>query len=516
MANRTYYLIILSAVLAALSLISGCNRSNSPQDEITSAIAKEQAGDLRAAYVHAKTAVQADPDYADGRWFLGRMEVSAGLGASAERNLVRGLKLGVTPPNAVEWVTRALLLQAKYEAVIDGDPGKLVAKHFTPPASPARANELALVGHAHANLGAMDTAIAIYHEALALAPECGEALYGLGATAAHAAHDKEARDWLEQAVKAEPRLANAWTAFGDLEFRQKHFEAAAEAFGKAANLRLDNDSDLFMRFFAVLSIPNYDGARTELQILQKTGSRPAWKSYAQGLLAFHQKEFPAARDALRAAVASAPDFDAALAYLGYTEFLLGDLEQARTDLGAVYAKSQSDPKLAASLASVELRLKNYDRAAELASKALAIDPDTTLAIDVLGSAALAAGNTNLALQHFDALVTKTPKSWSARAKLGSSHLEAGNLDKGFTELEAAVNLSSDRVPLRVTLARAYMQAGRFDAAAKIGQQMQTDWPESSIGWMLEGGAYLAKRDIPAASKIFTATLEKFPGDPSAA
>lgn len=517
MAKRMLYSIMLGAALAVVAFTSGCNRSNDPQEEFTSAIKKEQAGDLRAAYLHAKSALQAAPEDAEGRWLLGRLEAKGGFGPSAEKNLLRALSLGAKPVDAVQWVARALLLQAEYERVIAGEPAKLVANSLSrpEPSASTRAIELALIGHAHANLGAIEAAVATYRNALALAPENGEALYGLGAAAAHAKRDDEARDWLERATKVEPDLANAWTTLGDLEVREKHFEKAAEAFGKAAALRLDNDSDLFMRFYANLNTPNYEAANADLQTLQKTGTRPAWKNYASGLFAFHQKKYPAARDSLRAAVASEPDFLAALGYLGYTEFLLGNLEQARSHLGAVAARSPSDSQLAASLAAIELRLKNYERASELAAEALALDPNSTLATDVLGSAAAATGNNNMALQQFGALVSKAPDSWTALTKLGFSHLEAGNLDKGFSELEAAVNLASNRIPVRVALAQAYMRAGRYDAAAKIGQQMQAEYPDSAIGWMLEGGAALSKRDISAASKIFTTTLERFPGDPSA-
>lgn len=518
MANRMNYSIMLGAALAFLLFTSGCNRSINPQDEIASALEEEQAGNLRAAFLHSKAALQADPKNAGGRWVLGRLEVKAGFGPSAERELLRGLSLGARPVDAVEWVARALLLQSKYEAVIDGEPAKLVAKSFSRPEPSAitRATELALIGHAHANLGAIDAATAKYKEALALAPETAEALYGLGAAEVYAKHDDQARDWFKRATKADPKSANTWTAFGDLEVRQKHFKAAAEAFQKAANLRLDSDRDLFMRFYANLNIPNHEAASADLLVLQKTGSRPAWKNYAKGLLAFHQKKYPAARDALREAVASEPNFLAALAYLGYTEFLLDDLEQARAHLGAVAAKSPSDSQLTAALAAVELRLKNYERGGELAADALALDPNNTLALDVLGSTALATGNNSLAQKQFDVLVTKDPKSWAAMAKLGSSHLEGGNLDEGFRALESAVSLSSNRIPLRVALAQAYMRAGRHDAAVKIGQQMQGEYPDNSIGWMLEGGAALAKRDILVASKIFSTTLAKFPGDPSAA
>ena len=230
MAKPMLYSIMLGAALAVVAFTSGCNRSSDPQEELTWAIEKEQAGDLRAAYLHAKAALQVAPEDAEGRWVLGRLEAKGGFGASAEKNLLRALSLGAKPVDAVEWVARALLLQEEYERVVAGEPADLVAKSLSlpEPSASTRAIELALIGHAHANLGTIEAAVAKYREALALAPENGEALYGLGAAAAHAQRDDEARDWLERATKAEPELANAWTALGDFEVRQKHFEAAAE------------------------------------------------------------------------------------------------------------------------------------------------------------------------------------------------------------------------------------------------------------------------------------------------
>ncbi len=503
--------------LAAL-LIGGCTSKLSPEAQLRAALEHEAAGQLREAYLNAKSLVQEAPEMAEARWMLGRIEAKAGLGLDAEKELLKALRLGAQPKDGAEWLARALLLNGKFEKVATEEYLDDLRRHYEPPQATAEedALRLALQGHAFYNLKEPDKARQAYQASLALNVSSAESLYGLGTLAADAGETNEGRKLLEQAIKSEPTLANAWSRLGKLELDNEKFDAATAAFEKASQLRFENTADLFLKFYALLSKPDLAAAEKALKELQAQGARQkAWVHYAVGLFEFKNQRLVKARDAFRLSVSANESFYAARTYLGQTEFLLGNFEQARENLKTALAQTPNDPQLNASLGLTELRFKNYARAAELATAALRVDPGNTLALDVLGSAALMLGDASEAIKRYSEYVAKSPDAWDAQLKLGVSGVSSGENKLGLEALAKAANLASNRTPVMVAVAQAYMRSKRFDDAIGVAKKLQSTQPDQSIGLILEGGVYLAQRDLDRANELFKQALAQFPGDPSA-
>ena len=79
-------------------------------------------GDYRAAIIDAKDVLLDEPDNLRGRLLLGRASVKVGDGPSAEKELLRAIQLGSAQTDVAAEMARALLIQRKFQAVLDDVP----------------------------------------------------------------------------------------------------------------------------------------------------------------------------------------------------------------------------------------------------------------------------------------------------------------------------------------------------------------------------------------------------------
>jgi len=77
-----------------------------------------QEGDVRAAIIRLKTALQKDPELIPARRVLGQAYLITGAGAGAEKELKRVVESDSTPAD-VQGLAHALILQRKYQDALD-------------------------------------------------------------------------------------------------------------------------------------------------------------------------------------------------------------------------------------------------------------------------------------------------------------------------------------------------------------------------------------------------------------
>jgi Tfp pilus assembly protein PilF len=77
------------------------------------------SGDLTAAIIEIKNALQKNPESAAARFLLGEIYVDIGDGASAEKELVVARDLGIDRESVLKPLGRAWLLQQKFIEVLE-------------------------------------------------------------------------------------------------------------------------------------------------------------------------------------------------------------------------------------------------------------------------------------------------------------------------------------------------------------------------------------------------------------
>jgi tetratricopeptide (TPR) repeat protein len=223
-----------------------------------------------------------------------------------------------------------------------------------------------------------------------------------------------------------------------------------------------------------------------LAFLFQSGSpNPDWQ--AEGLKALDQKNYPAAIDALRKAVAAEPKdiaahFNLALAYS------LSDRDaEAIAEYRATLELKPDLYEANLNLGILLLRGKQPEAAADPLQKAVSARPKEVRPAAYLADALLGAGRLEEARAAYHAVLELDPKS--AAAELGLAHIEArqNHLAEAAPHFQRAAELDAAYRESLLELADLYESAKRLDEAVAIYSQ----FPENPAAQERAGEILLA-------------------------
>ena len=183
------------ALASCLVLLTACG--DSPQTLVKSAKDYLAKGDLSAAVIQLRSALQKAPDDAEARYLLGSALIERRDPAGAVKELRRALELGYPADQAVPTLARAL--------VDDGDARELIGEFSsttlgTPEGQAALKTTL---GNALLSLGKPKDAEAAFNAALAAKADYADAMLGIAMLRAESG-DLEGTEKLVDAVLAQP------------------------------------------------------------------------------------------------------------------------------------------------------------------------------------------------------------------------------------------------------------------------------------------------------------------------
>lgn len=501
-------LVFSLALLAGAPLAVGADAPEARHLE--QARAYSTAGDLRAAMVELKNALQINPESAEARLWLGYVYAELGEGAAAEKELLRARQLGVSAELVAIPLGRALLAQ---------NAGARVLSDVQPLPS-LSATDLAEVyglrGEAYRQLKQPAAAAAEFRTALTIDPNANRALVGLAQMAILDNRLDEGRKLIEQAIAASPTNALAWSMLGDLEHAQRHLREAETAYSKAiANSQAHSAAQL-KRAMVYIDMSDYPAARRDLDAVKALAPNHPEVQYALGLMAFRQGQYAEARDAFDQVLRVQPDRLWAVFYQGVTQLALGNLEQAETHLAMfLNAYPQSEPA-ARMLASVRLQRGQYAAASVLLKQLLALHPDDPELLNRLGRAMIASGDQAGGEAYLRQAVSLQPQSADARLDFAAGLMASGDTTQGLRELEKAVELDPKSGKPDRLLILGYLKAAQFDRATAAAQQLLAKTPDSVDALVLLGVALASQGDQAGARQRFEQALALRPGTPAAA
>ncbi len=114
--------ILACFMVVAIAMGGGPALAITSEQFVERADQQRQKGNLRAAIIELKNALQKNRNNAAARVLLGRVYVDAGDGASAEKELSRAETLGVPRTDLAKWLGEAWLLQGQFQKVLDDLP----------------------------------------------------------------------------------------------------------------------------------------------------------------------------------------------------------------------------------------------------------------------------------------------------------------------------------------------------------------------------------------------------------
>ncbi|MDD2806754.1 MAG: PEP-CTERM system TPR-repeat protein PrsT [Elusimicrobiales bacterium] len=464
--------------------------------------------EYQAASIKLQNILQKTPNDRDARQRLGLLSLEWGNGPLAEKELRRAIELGV-PQETVQFpLAEALLMQGKYQEILD---------YLAPMAlmsAQDQAKLLAYRGDAWLGLNQSEKARAEYETALGMAADTPLAKLGLARLALADNRAEEAQKLAAEVLALAPGEPKAWSFQGALHETSKQLEEAEQSYSKAIGLKRFSPVDLASRAIVRINANKLKDAQEDVDILKKDAPGFFLTEYAAGMLDIRLGKHAEAQAALEKALKLNDKVAAVKYYLGIAHVYQNHDREAEKYL-ASFMKDQPqavEPRLFLGL--VKFREKDREAARSLLLPVLERQPDNEFALKLMSDIEFAEGNHDKGFQYLD----RIPKARKPAGKAGGdTSLDAvKGEDKGkvLAALDAAKELDDKLARQLTAVALGLVAAKDFGQADTLIGKISKKAPDSPLADNLLGLLSLARNDPEKAKEAFESALEKSPGNPA--
>ena len=456
--------LALCAGLVAVAL-SACSRS--PQSYLERGNAQLEQGNLSAAVLEFRNAIQKDPTFAPARLKLAETYIRQGNGAGALAEYVRAADL--LPDDAETQLKAGALLLAvgrTQDALARAD--KAITR------DPKNTKALALRANALAQLADLDGAIEQMQESVTLGPTAlGQANLGMLQSAKGQIPEAEAS--FRKAVQTDPKSIPARLALGQFLVKNGRSGEAEAVFKEA--VAVDARDAMANRAMAAYYISSN----------RATEAEPFLKKIAD------ESGDPAASLALA-------DYYAA--------------SRREADALAVLEKLSASPSSwAVARSRMALVLYAGGKTADahrVIDEVIAQRSAYADALVVRGRFFLAEGKTSQALADAQQAVKAAPGNPDGHYLLGVVRKAGRDADGAAASFKEVLRLNPRSVPVQLQLAEIELQRGEFASAAQLADQVLQRAPQSLEARLILARSLLGQGDLDRATAITRELVDAFP------
>ncbi len=489
-----------AAILAlAIGLVvAGC-KSDDPRSLLADARQQRDRGQLRAAVIQLKNALQQDDKLRDARTLLGEVYLEQGDAASAEKELRRALALGERGDagQLAILIGRAMLMQGQFARLLQQDAPS--------PADPLYPEAIALRGDALLGLGKTSDAEAQYMRALAQRPNAPDALLGLARIASASDAPREADALIARALAAAPGHIACLRFRGDQQRAEGQPLAALTSYRQILALRPDN-AQAYTDIAAVDGdTGHFSEAHAALAAARKAAGTTLPIVYAEAMLAFREHQLQEALGSVQQILRAAPEHYPSLLLAATVEAAMGSDEQAQQHLQRFLSAHPGHLFATKGLASLHLRAGRNEAATRLLAPLLAAHPDDVELLTLSGQASLQAHQYTQASDLFEKASALRPREALLHTQVALSRLAGGDNGRALAQLEQAASLDLGSQRNDILLVMTQLRAHDTEKALAVALEMEQRGDNPLIE-NLKGGVYLAKHDTASARASFDKAL----------
>jgi tetratricopeptide (TPR) repeat protein len=496
----------------ALLLMSGCGLTMDNEDRLDRGEQALAEGDFRAAIIDAKDVLLDEPDNPRGRLLLGRASVEVNDGASAEKELRRAIQLGMAPAEVAAELARALLLQGKFDQVLNevslNDLGSGEVE-----VSVRRAH-----GGAYLGLNQPVLAREMYSSVLQLQPDDLDARLGIASSFMAEGNFIQARGSIDQILETNADDPRVWLYSGSFNARLRDFETAQANYQVALD-RADAQGDALSRLSALAGLAetlleqqDVEQARKHIDLLTVEAPESFQTKLLIARLAYIDQGWTIAQQNLQQILLIAPNFRPAQMLLGAVHLRSGNLSQAEMYLSSVVASVPDDVRARQLLAETRLQMQKADEALDALAPILSGPDADSLTLQLAARARLGSRDVDDALQYLRRSVAEDPRNVDLRFQLAATLLEVGRTDEAQAVLDEINVSGSDQHAYRrdaLGVLKA-MRDGNAAVALRAAQQVADTYADHSGAFNLLGAMQLANKNLGGAKVSFEQALNVEP------
>jgi putative PEP-CTERM system TPR-repeat lipoprotein len=494
---------LAAAMLCAVLAVPALAASKAEHD-VAEARASIEKGDLRAAVIHLKNALQREPTSLDARLLLASAYASLGEWPGAEKEIRQARALGAPAEVWKPQLGEALLMQGQNAELLEA----IVAEPGEP--APLTAAVLALRGQALLAKGEPALARSAFDESLAVQPGQERARLGLAALLLADGKRAEGLAALDALLADAPGNAQALLLRAELLRLDGRLDAAIADLNQVLK---GNPTDLRARLgraLVLLAQRKPDEAERDLNSLPANLRDQPTVRYLRALVAFQRNDLGQTTEHLDYVLRADPNQAQALLLYGAVSYAKGDYQLADDFLARLGAGRSVAVAVRKLQAATKLKLRRYGEAVALLEQAVQADPDDAQLLALLGTAYMQAGDAGKGSETLARAVELDPNQAALRTQLALGRLASGDAGAAASELQTAVDLGQDLLQADVLLVLTHLQAGRYAEAWRAVDALEQRMPASPVPANLRGLVLLAQKDFTGADAAFAQALERDP------
>jgi putative PEP-CTERM system TPR-repeat lipoprotein len=505
MPRHATKLTFIAAVVSGAFLIGGglaaCGRTQTAESLLAEAKQYQQKGDLKAALIQLKNAVEKSPENGDARLQLAALQLRMGDAVSAEKEARKARSLGVAADAALALQGKAMVQQGRFKELLD---------EITPALAARSAPLLSLRGDALLATGKADEAKQAYEQALGLNPNSGDALLGL-ARHAMASNDRAAAErYAADATTKDARNPEVWMFQGALlRFNNKPNEALG-AYDQALAVDPQHRTAHVEKAYIEISRGKFAEAKTEIDAAEKAAPGSLLVTYTRALYDFSQGKFAAAQESVQKVLKNAPDHLPSILLAGASEMNLGANQQAELHLRKYLESNPNDVYARKLLAQTLLKSSQPADAAAALAPVLNDSTQDPQLLALAGESYMQVRDFDKASAYLEKAAALAPKAAAVRTSLGLSRLGQGNNEKGLSELELATTLDPKSGQAAMALVQTELNLKHYDKALAAVQSLEKQQGDNPQVHNLKGIVYMMKGDNANARAAFDKAVELQP------
>jgi len=485
-------------LLAAALALGACGSEESAEQHFRQGVEHEQGGDVRAAIIEYKNALQQDPDHAEARRALGQAYLALGDGVSAEKELERARELGSQSDQLAIELMRALLLQGEFEKVV-ATVKEMTGRETNP------ALQL-LLGQAQLGLGQSADARRAYEKALAMQPGLSEAHLGLARIEAQDGDLEAAQRRADLALESAADSVDGWLFKGELALAQRDYDDAVGAFERALNLKKDHAGAKIGVVRSLIAKNDYDAAARRLDPLAQAHPESPVINYLQALIARGRGDVEATEAGVREVLSVMPDHPPSLLLMGSIHYSKRKFEQAREMLSRYLAAVPGNVPARKLLGAVYLELGQPEQAVQTLAPVADTAAGDPRFLALLGSAYMRAGKVEKGTELLEQASGMAPEEAGIRTQLAVGRLASGETEEAVADLEAATALDPESVRADVALVLTHLRSREYERAVEAARRLVEKRPDNAEAHNLLAVTLEARRAPEQAREIYAKAL----------
>jgi len=506
-----------SFLLTCLFLIAAaCDNTGIDENQmLNNAKGYLSKGDLPAASIELRNALQKNSKNAEARYLLGNISLKVGDLAGAEKELRRAAEAGWSQEAVHLQLARVLINKKAFQKLLDE------IRPLDTWSIDTRANIAGFRALAEAGLNDFKTAKETLDKGRSLNKDAVQILKTTAILQIASVLEGDASDTLKAAKSLYPDNPEILLIDASLSIKSKRARRAVGAYLSVIALDPPKIVTAYGRRARIgltrlhIIEKSYDDAGFALEPLLKSNNRDTEANYLASLLAFIQRDFAEAENSVRNLLAVDPDSIPGQLLSGKIKYAQNDFDQAARHLSN-YLKAFPDDKEARELlANSYIILNQPAQARTTLHHTLKSYPDDAGALVLLSQIEFATGNIDASIDALRKAVKSEPNSAQLHKYLAKAYIRNNQTALAKSETALYEKLSGDIEAAQKLRISNYLQAGQSEKALDTAIQILASNPESPDTLALIGGLYANNSDIQRALPYFNKAIKIQDGHPAA-